>query len=203
MVPIPYDYVVSSTRLCYTARVTRYNELHSSCNSLHSSLHECRYMAQKTLVRKNGLVRPLVTTSSNGVVRKLVTRCLSELIKTSVGNKLQAQIAAFPHPCLRHCPTSCSHCLCFPMYIPGSWCSQSANARISRLLAQPQQRSGTRSWLLACPPDGSGKGTPLGPGRVCRWEYGPCGLAAKYSKNDGFKRLQSFFTNVLGRQALQ
>ena len=103
------------TRLCYTARATRYNELHGSCNSLHSSLHECRYMAQKTLVRKNGLVRPLVTASSNGVVRKLVTRCLSELIKTSVGNKLQAQIAAFPHPCLCHCPTSCSHCLCFPM----------------------------------------------------------------------------------------
>ena len=140
---------------------------------------QCRYMAKKTLVRKNGLVRHLVTTSSNGPVRKLVTRCLSEIIKTSAGNKLQAQIAAFPRPCLRHCPTSCSHCLCFPMYIPGSWCSQSANALISWLLAQPQQRSGTRSWLLACPPDGSGKGSPLGPGRVCQWEYGPCGLAAK------------------------
>ena len=38
-------------------------------------------MAQKTLVKKNGLVRPLVTTPSNGPVRKLVTRCLSELIK--------------------------------------------------------------------------------------------------------------------------
>ena len=44
----------------------------------------------KTLVKKNGLVRPLVTTPSNGPVRKLVTRFLSELITTSVGNKLQA-----------------------------------------------------------------------------------------------------------------
>ena len=49
-------------------------------------------MAQKTLV-KNVFVRPLVTMPSNGHVRKLVTRCLSELIKTSVGNKLPAQIA--------------------------------------------------------------------------------------------------------------
>ena len=155
-------------RLCYTARATRYNELHGSCNSLHSSLHNAVTWPKKTLVRKNGLVRHLVTTSSNGPVRKLVTRCLSEIIRTSAGNKLRALTAAFPRPCLRHCPTSCSHCLCFPMYIPGSWCSQSANALISRLLAQPQQRSGTRSWLLACPPDGSGKGSPLGPGRVCR-----------------------------------
>ena len=54
----------------------------------------------KTLVKKNGLVRPLVTTPSNGPVRKLVTRCLSQLIKTSVGNKLQAKIATFPRPCL-------------------------------------------------------------------------------------------------------
>ena len=73
------------TRMYYTARVTRYNELHGCCNTLHSSLHECRYMAQKTLVRKNGLVRPLVTMSSNGAVRKLVTRSLSELIETPVG----------------------------------------------------------------------------------------------------------------------
>ena len=40
------------TRLLYTARVTRYNELHGSCNSLHSSLHECRYMAQKALLKR-------------------------------------------------------------------------------------------------------------------------------------------------------
>ena len=59
-----------SSRLQYTARVTRYSELHGSCNLLHSSLHKCRYMAQKALVTKNGLVRPLVATSSNGPVRQ-------------------------------------------------------------------------------------------------------------------------------------
>ena len=39
-------------RVYYTARVTRYNELHGSCNSLHSSLHECRYMAKKLSLKK-------------------------------------------------------------------------------------------------------------------------------------------------------
>ena len=93
-------------------------------------------MAQTTLVRKHGLVRPLVTTSSNGPVRSsIVTRSLLELIITSVGNKLQAEITVFC-PCLLPClrPSATTFRLIrFATYCLKRLCS-------SQLLAQPPQQ---------------------------------------------------------------